>query len=219
MPKILIVEDETAIADLIAMHLSMAGYESVHVDNGDAVHDAIHAHQPDLVLLDVLLPGQDGFSVMERIGQLGTPVIFLTAKDDLMDKVRGLKLGADDYIVKPFQALELLGRVEAVLRRTSPQMDIVHIGDVQVHLDEHVVTRQGVPVELTAKEFLLLKTLWKNRNIALTRDRLIELVWGYDYLGDTRTVDVHVQRLRAKLGLAEQIRTIHRIGYRLEVPR
>lgn len=218
MTKILIVEDETAIADLIAMHLAMAGYESALVSNGADVWDAMHRERPDLVLLDVLLPGQDGFSIMERIRSLNIPVIFLTAKDSLMDKVKGLKLGADDYIVKPFQALELLSRVEAVLRRTRPQMDTVRLGDIEIHLDEHIVLRQGAPVDLTAKEFLLLKTLWANRNIALTRDRLIELVWGYEYLGDTRTVDVHVQRLRSKLGLADQIRTVHKIGYRLEVP-
>lgn len=219
MPKILIVEDEIAIADLIAMHLAMAGYDSVQIDNGNDVRDAIYREQPDLVLLDVMLPGQDGFSVMERIGQLGTPVIFLTARDDLLDKVKGLKLGADDYIVKPFQALELLGRIEAVLRRTRPQEDVGIAGDVEIHLSEHVVYKGGNPIELTAKEFLLLEVLWRNRNVALTRDRLIELVWGYDYLGDTRTVDVHVQRLRGKLGLHEQIRTIHRVGYRLEAPR
>lgn len=219
MPKILIVEDEAAIADLIAMHLSIAGYQSAHVDHGDQVWEAIHREQPDLVLLDVMLPGQDGFSIMERIRTLPVPVIFLTAKDDILDKVKGLKLGADDYIVKPFHSLELLGRIEAVLRRTSSHSDTVEIGEVTVHLEEHTVCRDGVPVELTAKEFVLLETLWKNRNIALSRDRLIELVWGYDFMGDTRTVDVHIQRLRSKLGLAAHIRTIHRIGYRLEVPR
>lgn len=219
MQKILIVEDETAIADLIAMHLSIAGYQSAHVDNGTQVWEAIQREQPDLVLLDVMLPGQDGFSVMERIQSLPVPVIFLTARDDLMDKVKGLKLGADDYIAKPFHALELLGRIEAVLRRTAVQSEIAHIGEVTLHVEEHLVCRDGLPVELTAKEFLLLETLWKNRNIALSRDRLIELVWGYDFMGDTRTVDVHIQRLRSKLGLAAQIRTIHRIGYRLEVPR
>ena len=219
MFKILIVEDEAAIADLIAMHLSMAGYASVQVDNGNDVREALIREQPDLVLLDVMLPGQDGFAVMEQIGTLEVPVIFLTAKDDLMDKVKGLKLGADDYIVKPFQALELLSRIEAVLRRTKPQMNVARIGHVEIHLDEHVVYCDGVPVELTAKEFLLLEVFWKNRNIALTRDRLLELVWGYDYLGETRTVDVHVQRLRSKLGLAGQLRTIHKIGYRLEAPK
>ncbi len=217
MAKIMIVEDEPAIADLIGIYLSMAGYESVHVDNGYDVRDKIHQEQPDLILLDVMLPGQDGFAVMERIRSLNTPVIFLTAKDDLMDKVKGLRLGADDYMVKPFQALELLSRVEAVLRRIKPQMDVALIDDVEIHLNEHKACRAGQPVELTAKEFLLLETLWKNRNIALTRDRLIELVWGFDYLGDTRTVDVHVQRLRSKLGLSERIRTVHKIGYRLEV--
>lgn len=219
MPKVLIVEDEPALADLIAMHLSMAGYESAHVDNGNDARASIHREQPDLVLLDVMLPGRDGFAVMEQIRPLDVPVIFLTAKDGLLDKVKGLNLGADDYIVKPFQALELISRIEAVLRRTKPQMNVARIADVEMHLEEHTVYRGGVPVELTAKEFLLLETLWKNRNIALTRDRLIELVWGYDYLGDTRTVDVHIQRLRSKLGLSEQLRTIHRLGYRLEVPK
>lgn len=219
MPKVLIVEDEPAIADLIAMHLSMAGYESAHVDNGLKARDAIYTEQPDLVLLDVMLPGQDGFSVMEQIRKLEIPVIFLTAKDGLLDKVKGLNLGADDYIVKPFQVLELISRIEAVLRRTRPQVDVARVANVEIYLQEHTAYRNGVPIELTAKEFLLLETLWKNRNIALTRDRLVELVWGYDYLGDTRTVDVHIQRLRSKLGLSEQLRTIHRVGYRLEVPK
>lgn len=216
---VLIVEDERAIADLIAMHLSIAGYESAQVTSGCAVREALLRRRPDLILLDVLLPGMDGFAVMEDIRPMEIPVIFLTAKDALMDKVRGLKLGADDYIVKPFEALELLTRMEAVLRRTQPQGTAVHLADLEIHLQEHLVLRDGQPVELTAKEFLLLHTLLRNRNIALTRDRLIEIVWGYDYLGDTRTVDVHIQRLRSKLGLEGMIRTVHKVGYRLEVPK
>lgn len=220
MATVLIVEDEAALADLIAMNLAIAGYGVAKESNGLNVMRAVSSVKPDLILLDVLLPGMDGFAVMEKIRPLDIPVIFLTAKDSLTDKVTGLKLGADDYIVKPFETLELLTRIETVLRRVMPkETSRFQLDNLEIRPDEHIVLLDGQPVDLTAKEFLLLMVLLRNRNIALTRDRLIELVWGYDYLGETRTIDVHIQRLRSKLSLESRIQTVHKIGYRLEVPR
>ncbi len=217
MAKILIVEDELAIADLIRMNLSLTGHESTHVDSGAYVMDAISRDKPDLIILDVLLPGMDGFTLMEKIEPLGIPVIFLTAKHDLADRIRGLKLGADDYIAKPFETIELLTRIDTVLRRVQKASSpVVTLGNLEIRLDEHTVLMDGQPVDLTAKEFQLLEVLLRNQNIALTRERLLEMVWGFEYLGETRTVDVHIQRLRKKLCLEEKIKTIHRVGYRLE---
>jgi DNA-binding response OmpR family regulator len=164
-----------------------------------------------------MLPGIDGFEIMRKIEPLHIPVIFLTAKDSLTDKVTGLKLGADDYIVKPFETLELISRIEAVLRRSRPPISShIELDDLIIKLDEHMVLKNGRSVELTAKEFALLDVLIRNINIALSRERLLELVWGYDYLGETRTVDVHIMGLRKKLGLTDRIKTISKLGYRLE---
>lgn len=217
MPKVLIVEDEQAIADLIEMNLRFAGYNSAFVTRGDRVIEAIQQEAPDIILLDVMLPGMDGFDVMRKIEPLRIPVIFLTAKDSLTDKVTGLRLGADDYIVKPFETMELISRIEAVLRRsTAPVSKQVVIGDVTIKLDEHIVVQNGKPVELTAKEYALLEVLAHNKNIALSRERLLELAWGYDFVGDSRTVDVHILKLRKKLNLTEKIKTVPKLGYRLE---
>ena len=217
MPKVLIVEDEQAIAELIQMNLRFADYDSVWVSHGDEVIPSIRQENPDIILLDVMLPGTDGFSLMKKIEPLHIPVIFLTAKDSLTDKVTGLKLGADDYIVKPIETLELISRIEAVLRRSRPTVsNHIKINDLIIKLDERLVLKNGQPVELTAKEFALLDVLIRNKNIALSRERLVELVWGYDYIGDTRTVDVHILGLRKKLGLTDKIKTVSKIGYRLE---
>ena len=217
MPKVLIVEDEQAIAELIQMNLRFADYDSVWISHGDEVIPSIQQENPDIILLDVMLPGIDGFSLMKKIEPLHIPVIFLTAKDSLTDKVTGLKLGADDYIVKPFETLELISRIEAVLRRSRPPIsNYIEMGDLLIKLDEHAVLKNGQLVELTAKEFALLEVLIKNKNIALSRDRLLELVWGYDYIGESRTVDVHVVGLRKKLGLTEKIKTVSKLGYKLE---
>jgi len=168
-------------------------------------------------LLDVMLPYKDGFSLMEQKCFEGIPVIFLTAKDSITDKVKGLKLGADDYIVKPFETVELLARVEAVLRRVKPAERIITIDNVVIYLDQRVVNVDGVSVDLTNREFELLEVLISNRNIALSREKLLELAWGYDYFGDTRTVDVHITKLRKKLSFENRIKTIFKLGYRLEV--
>lgn len=218
MAHILIVEDEPAIAQLIGMYLKQAGHLSDWVDDGKLALEQIITVKPDMVLLDIMLPKMDGFEVMRHIRPLGVPTIFLSAKDTLPDKVGGLNLGADDYITKPFEALELLSRIDAVLRRTMPKTAYkVLIGELEICLDEHVVRKAGETVDLTVREFELLSVLLRNQNIALSRDRLLELAWGYEYMGETRTVDVHIQRLRQKLDLENHLKTVYKVGYRLEV--
>jgi two-component system alkaline phosphatase synthesis response regulator PhoP len=218
MPLIMIAEDEDAISELVAIHIKMAGYQSLIVKNGNDVLDSIEENHPDLIVMDVMLPGTDGFTLMKQIQPMGIPVIFLTAKDRTEDKVMGLKLGGDDYVVKPFEAVELITRIEVVLRRYKPDTNRFVLGGLEVRLDERTVTLNGQKIELTLKEFELLQILINNKNLALTRERLLELVWGYDYMGETRTVDVHIQRLRKKLNL-DNIKTVYKLGYRLEVPR
>ena len=167
-----------------------------------------------MILLDVMLPVVSGFEFITKVS--GTPIIFVTAKGNLEDRLQGLSLGAEDYIVKPFEMLELIARINVVLRR-SERDEVIHIGDVQVDLKKRVVTRNGEEVILTPQEFSLFEVLILNKNIALSRDKLLELAWGYDYMGDTKTVDVHIQKLRKKLGLENEIRTITKLGYRLEI--
>ena len=217
MANILIVEDEKAINDLILMNLKLVGHEGKQAFDGEEAISALEDFKPDLVLLDVMLPYKDGFSLMEDKTFDNIPVIFLTAKDSTMDKVKGLKLGADDYIVKPFEAVELLARVEAVLRRMKPAERIVTIDNAIIYLDQRTATVNGAFVDLTNREFELLEVLISNRNIALSREKLLDLAWGYDYFGDTRTVDVHITKLRKKLGFEERIKTVYKLGYRLEI--
>ncbi len=219
MAYIFIVEDEDAISDLIAMNLSLAGHTYRQIYDGNELLPVLEKDNPDMILLDVMLPGKDGFSLMESIRQKGIPVIFLTAKDSIADRVKGLRLGADDYLIKPFAAIELLARVEAVLRRTKKACRSFQLGRAEVKFDERIAIVDGQPVELTAREFDLLEVLIQNRNLALSREKLLELAWGYDYLGETRTVDVHVQKLRKKLGWENFIKTVYKVGYRLEAPR
>lgn len=219
MANILIVEDEIAIADLISLNLRLVGHSAYQIHNGNEVLCSVETHNPDLIVLDVMLPGRNGFELMKEIEPLHIPVIFLTAKEALNDKIAGLRLGADDYMVKPFEVLELLARIETVLKRYRKSGSLFTIGNLEVHLDEHVVLLTNEQIELTPKEFQLLELLILNKNIALSREKILELVWGYDYAGDTRTVDVHIQRLRKKLDLNDRIKTVFKIGYRLEVPR
>jgi len=216
---ILIVEDDKAINDLIMLNLKLVGNECMQAFDGKKAIMALEQNKPDLVLLDVMIPYQDGFSLMEQNIFKDIPVIFLTAKDNTADKVRGLKLGADDYITKPFETVELLARIEAVLRRTKYINKIFTAENTTIYLDERIAKVNDVNVELTNQEFELLEVLINNRNIALSRDKLIELAWGYDYYGDSRTVDVHITKLRKKLHLENQIKTIFKMGYRLEVSR
>lgn len=214
MAEILIVEDEIPINELIRRNLILAGHDCVSVYDGETALRELDMRPFDLLLLDIMLPGADGFEVYQEAE--GIPTIFLTARGGLKDRVKGLKMGADDYIVKPFEMLELLARVEAVLRRTGKSGREFCFSDIRVDFESRQVEKGGAAAECTPKEFELLETLIRNRNIALSRERLLELVWGYDYEGDTRTVDVHIQKIRKKLGLEEQIKTVYKLGYRLE---
>lgn len=216
MEKILIVEDDSTISDLIKLNLKVVNYETKQAYNGIQALEIIEKEEFDLILLDVMLPKLDGFSVIEKIKYKDTPVIFLTAKASIADKVKGLKMGADDYIVKPFESIELLARVEAVLRRYGKKKDILTFEDLEVHLEKMIVKKEGHIIDLTLKEFELLNLLIQNKGIALSREKILEKVWGYDYIGETRTVDMHIQKLRKKLNLEEQIKTVYKVGYRLE---
>ncbi|MCL2372745.1 MAG: response regulator transcription factor [Defluviitaleaceae bacterium] len=215
MAHILIVEDEKAINTLIRKNLELVGHSCVSVFDGEAVFDALALQEFDLILLDIMLPKLDGFQVMEEVRDI--PVIFLTARSDVGDKVRGLKLGADDYIVKPFDMLELQARIETVLRRFNKADRLFSFGGVEVDMAGQQVFLEGALVDFSPQEFLLIETLIKNRNIALSRDKLLEIAWGYDFGGDTRTVDVHIHAIRKKLGWEDVIKTVYKLGYRLEV--
>lgn len=217
MIRILIVDDEKPICDLIDLNLSSAGYHCTAVQDGLQAIDLIEKEEFDLVLLDIMLPGADGYDVMEYIRPLGIPVIFITAKHEVKNRVKGLKLGADDYLVKPFDVVELVARVEAVLRRYNKAEQRLMAGDVTVDVDARRVTRAGRPVELTNKEFGLLLLFMKNKNVALFRETLYEKVWEGEYLADSRTLDLHVQRLRKKLGWEHNLVAVYKVGYRLEV--
>lgn len=217
MIKILIVDDEKPIRDLIDMNLSAAGYYCVAVEDGLTAIDAVERDTFDLVLLDIMLPGADGYDVMEYIRPLKVPVIFISAKHEVKDRVKGLKLGADDYLIKPFDVTELLARVEAVLRRYNKSDKILTLGGVEIDIEARRVTRDGSPVPLTSKEFDLLMLFAENRNIALFRENLYERVWHDEYYANSRTLDIHVQRLRRKLGWEKNLVAVYKIGYRLEV--
>lgn len=214
MANILIVEDEKPISELLAINLQMTGHRCVQAYSGkDAValaRDSVY----DLMLLDIMLPDIDGFGVMEKIRDI--PAIFLTARHETADKVRGFKLGADDYITKPFEVTELLLRVQAVLRRTQKTEAVFSSGDLLVRFDSRQAFLRGEAVELTLQEFNLLQILIENRNIALTRPRLLTEAWGINFMGESRTVDVHIQKLRKKLELEERINTVFKVGYRFE---
>lgn len=215
--RILIVEDEEAIAKMIAMNLRVANMQPViFYDGAEAEASLERDHNYDLALLDVMVPGKDGFELLEALKPYDIPVIFLTAKDDVASKVQGLTGGAEDYIVKPFEVLELLVRIDKVLARTQKTSDIIMVRDLEINLTEHTVRRNGEEIPLKNLEFELLAILAKNKNIAISRNDLLSLVWGVNYLGETRTVDVHIGQLRKKLDLHDVIKTIPKIGYRLE---
>lgn len=219
MAHILIVEDEPAISDLIAMNCSMVGYSYIQTYDGSEALNALKNNHFDLCLLDIMLPGSDGFELIEKFKESHVPVIFLTAKSSLTDRVKGLKLGAEDYIVKPFETLELLARIEVVLRREGKLNHVFQHKNIEVRFAEHLVLKNHEIIELTAQEYSLLEVLIQNRNLALTREKLLEIAWGYDYIGETRTVDMHIQRLRKKLDWEDVIKTVYKYGYRLEVEK
>ena len=217
MIKILVVDDEKPICDLIDLNLSASGYQCRTVQDGLEALNIIESEPFDLILLDIMLPGAYGYDIMEYIRPMGIPVIFITAKHEVRDRVKGLKLGADDYLVKPFDVVELVARVEAVLRRYNKTDQILTAGDVSVDVEAHRVTKAGKPVELTNKEFGLLVLFIRNKNVALFRETLYEKVWEGEYFGDSRTLDLHVQRLRRKLGWEHSLVAVYKVGYRLEV--
>ena len=217
MIKILIVDDEQPICDLIDMNLSAAGYACVAVQDGLAAIEAVEKNTFDLILLDIMLPGADGYDVMEYIRPFKVPVIFISAKHEVKDRVKGLKLGADDYLIKPFDVTELLARVEAVLRRYNKTDKVITLGDVEIDVEARRVKRGGSPISLTSKEFDLMLLFVENRNVALFRENLYERVWDDEYFANSRTLDLHVQRLRRKLGWEKTLVAVYKVGYRLEL--
>mgnify|MGYP001131088815 CR=1 FL=1 len=209
MLQILVVEDEHSISNLIKVNLTRAGYACDCAYDGLAAVDMLDKKPYDLVLLDIMLPGADGYEIMDYIAPLEIPVIFLTA-----DRVKGLRMGADDYLTKPFEIIELLARVESVLRRYHKTEQVLTEGNLVIDTASRTVTKKGETISLTKKEFDLLLLFVRNKNIALYRETIYERIWGGEYMGDSRTVDLHVQRMRKKAGLEEQIQTVYRVGYR-----
>lgn len=220
MAKILIVEDEKPIRNLIKRNLELMGHTCMEASDGDEAAEIIMENPFDLMVFDVMLPGKDGFELLELVRlrlKLATPVIFLTAKESIDDRLKGLSLGADDYISKPFVLRELLLRVQAVLRRTMKEEESLFFDDIEVRFSSKKVFRKGLEVCLTPKEYCLLETLILNRNIVLSREKLLTLVWGYNYEGESRTVDVHIRQIRAKLDLKDRLKTLYKMGYRFEL--
>ncbi len=216
MIKILIAEDEEPIANLIKVNLKRAGYDCVWAANGELAADYMMNYKYDLVLLDIMLPGINGYELMDYAKTLGLPVIFLTALGSTENKVKGLRMGADDYLPKPFEIVELLARVEAVLRRYHKTETVMQVFNVTIDTSSRNVIQNGNPVGLTMKEFDLLLLLARNRNIALYRENIYETVWGGEYMGQSRTVDLHIQRLKKKLNWDNEITAVYKVGYRLE---
>lgn len=214
MLQILVVEDEHSISNLIKINLTRAGYACDCAYDGLVAVDMLDKKPYDLVLLDIMLPGADGYEIMDYIAPLEIPVIFLTAKASVADRVKGLRMGADDYLTKPFEIIELLALVESVLRRYHKTEQVLTEGDLVVDTASRTVTKKGETISLTKKEFDLLLLFVRNKNIALYRETIYERIWGGEYMGDSRTVDLHVQRMRKKAGLEEQIQTVYRVGYR-----
>ncbi|HUM56381.1 MAG TPA: response regulator transcription factor [Bacillota bacterium] len=230
MKKILIIEDEPNIRELVTYNLKTNGYEPLESEDGITGITLVYKEKPDLILLDIMLPGKDGYDICRELRSEGnnTPIIMLTAKSEEVDKVLGLEFGADDYISKPFGVRELMARIKAVLRRyglteegeTKKTEDTVIAGDISINFDRHEVLVCGKKVELTMKEFELLGFLVRNRGIAFSRDELLDRVWGIDYPGETRTIDVHIRYIRKKLGNGadedKYIETIRGKGYKLK---
>ena len=218
------VEDEANIRELVVYTLETTGFEARGFEEGTSFFEALAEELPELILLDIMLPGEDGMEILKKLKTSGRtkdiPVIMVTAKGAEYDKVMGLDAGADDYVTKPFGMMELVSRIKAVLRRTQKDtqdsQDVIVLGDIEMNTKKHEVTADGEVVTLTLKEYELLKRLMKNPNIVMTRDCLLEDIWGYDFDGETRTVDVHVRTLRQKLGKSgEKIETVRGVGYRM----
>lgn len=216
MSKILVAEDELAINKMICMNLNITGYQTVSMQDGQEVLDYLAAGQSaDLAIVDIMMPKVDGFALLEPLNKAGIPVIYLTALGDIESKVRGLSGGAEDYMVKPFEMLELLLRIEKILKRTGKSDELIKLDDVILDMKKRTVLKEDEQISLTPMEYDLLCILAKNRNIALGRDKILHEIWGAGFEGETRTVDVHVAALRRKTGL--HIASVPKIGYRLEV--
>lgn len=216
MVRVLIVEDDEPISNLIKLNLNIANYECKQCYDGEEALNLLERERFDLVILDVMLPKLDGFTLYKKIKPLEIPTIFLTARTSITDKVSGLKMGADDYITKPFEGIELIARVENVLRHYIKNKKILNCNGLKINLEERIVKENGVIIELTLKEYELLTFLVQNKNKVLTREMLIEEIWGYDYDGEYRTIDNHIQNLRKKLVMRDNIKTIFGIGYKME---
>lgn len=214
MIKILIVEDEEPISNLLRMNLTKAGYQCEVAYDGKSGADKLLESRYDLCLLDIMLPNINGDELLEYAKTMDVPVIFLTAKGETLDKVKGLRAGAVDYITKPFEIIELLARVENVLRLVGKAENTIKILDIEIDISSRTVKRSGVPIHLTLKEFDLLLLFVQNPNVALYREVIYERVWEAAYMGDSRTVDLHVQRLRKKAGLEQQIQSVYKVGYK-----
>lgn len=219
MKKILVIEDENAINDLICMNLEVAGYEPVPFFDGEEFSRHLEEQDDyDLALLDIMLPGKDGFILLEELKEHHIPVIYLTAKGDLPSKVKGLRSGAEDYIVKPFEMLELLVRIDNVLKRFKHEdFEEIHIRDVVINEKKRTVYKNGKEIPMQPMEFDCLLAFWKYRNRVMTRDQILNILWGVDFQGESRTVDVHVGNIRKKLDFTDVIITVPRVGYRMEV--
>ena len=215
MIHILIVEDDKNIAKMIEATLSIVNYKATICNDGSKAVDLIMENHYDLILLDVMLPGTDGFSLIQKVKNRNVPTIFLSALQNVSDKVKGLRLGGEDYIVKPFEAVELLARIDVVLRRTNKGKNILAYEDIQINIEEHTVKKNDQSVILTPKEFDLLALFIQNADIVLTRERLLAAIWGYTYQGESRTVDTHVQQVRRKMGLQGKLVSVPKLGYRL----
>lgn len=215
--RILIVEDDEAIARMVAMNLKVAGYDTrVFLDGLEAYEALSEDNNYDLALLDVMVPGMNGFELMPEVAKYDIPVIYVSARDDLDSKLTGLTGGAEDYITKPFEILELLVRIEKVLVRNHKIDSTIEVAGLVINADEHTVKKNGTEVSLKPMEFELLLVLVKNKNIAISREKLLSMVWGIDFAGETRTVDVHIGQLRKKLDLYDNIKTVSKLGYRFE---
>lgn len=217
MIKVLIVEDEKPISNLIRISLTNAGYNCDTAFDGNEAIDKIDSNVYDIILLDIMLPEADGFELMEYIKPLDIPVIFLTAMNTVDNRVKGLRMGAEDYIVKPFEVAELIARVEVVLRRYKKTEDIFELNGLTVDVSSMSVSRDGKEIDLTPKEFELLLLFLRTPNTALYRDTIYEKVWGGEMEFGSKTVDLHVQRLRKKAGLGKELRSVSKVGYRLDV--
>ena len=215
--RILIVEDDKAIAESVGLNLDLSGYDYLIIDNGLAVVERLkEVHSLDLAVMDIMLPGLDGFALMEYMRKYNIPVLYLTAKADVPSRIKGLRDGAEDYIIKPFEMLELLVRIEKILERTGKLGKILRYRDITVDTEKRTVVKSGESISLQPLEFDLFVKLVKFKNCTLPRERLLNEIWGIDFAGGTRTVDIHITHIRKKLRLQNAIYAVSKVGYRLE---